>query len=213
MERAPATRRERWRSPAGADTRNRQRRGDARRQQILDAAVTLFASRGYRGTGVAALADRVGMTATGLLYYFGSKERLLAEVVAERDRADALEPGASLTLATLRDLGRHNAETATLTRLYAVLTAESFERDEPLHEFFVERYETARGLVRAILEAERARGALRRDVDIAQVAMEIIATLMGLETQWLTDPDRIDLAAAHEAYFDRLIGDLTPSAT
>ena len=87
--RTSAARRARRRAPAGADTRNRQRRGDARRQQILDAAVALFAAQGYRGTGVAALADRVGMTATGLLYYFGSKERLLAEVVAERDRADA----------------------------------------------------------------------------------------------------------------------------
>ena len=209
--RTSAARRARRRAPAGADTRNRQRRGDARRQQILDAAVALFAAQGYRGTGVAALADRVGMTATGLLYYFGSKERLLAEVVAERDRADALEPGGALTLATLHDLGRHNTETATLTRLYAVLSAESFEPDAPLHDFFVDRYETARGLVRAILDSERERGALRPDVDTGQVALEIIATLMGLETQWLTDPDRIDLAAAHEAYFDRLIRELSPS--
>ena len=160
---------------------------------------------------MAALADRVGMTATGLLYYFGSKERLLAEVVAERDRADALEPGGALTLATLHDLGRHNTETATLTRLYAVLSAESFEPDAPLHDFFVDRYETA-AWPRTSDPRFRARAArLRPDVDTGQVALEIIATLMGLETQWLTDPDRIDLAAADEAYFDRLIRELSPS--
>src|SRR5215831_3589612 len=126
------------RTSANADGRNRQPRGDRRRQQILDAAVELFAAKGYRGTGVAALAERVGMTATGMLYYFGSKERLLQEVVAERDRRDVLDLN-SLTLSSFRELGRHNAETAILTRLYVVLGSESLDADDPLHDFFVER--------------------------------------------------------------------------
>jgi AcrR family transcriptional regulator len=193
-------------APAGADDRNRQARGDLRRQQILDAAVELFASKGYRGTGVAALAERVGMTATGLLYYFGTKERLLHEVVAERDRADRLEDGP--TLADLRDLGRHNVETAVLTRLYVVLGAESLDPDEPLHDFFVDRYETARGIVRSILEAEQEKGTVRADIDVQQIAAEVIATLMGLEIQWFADPERIDLATAFAAYIDRLTGAL-----
>ena len=141
---------------AGGDARNRQPRGDRRRQQILDAAVALFGAKGYRGTGVAALADRVGMTATGMLYYFGSKERLLQEVVAERDRRDVLDLD-SLTLSSFRELGRHNAETALLTRLYVVLGAESLDADDPLHDFFIDRYETARALVRSVLERERGR--------------------------------------------------------
>lgn len=206
----------RRRASAGADARNRQERGRLRRRQILDAAVELFAAKGYRGTGVASLADRVGMTATGLLYYFGTKERLLQEVVAERDRVDAADPVASLTLSGLRALGRHNAETATLTRLYVVLGAESLDPGHPLHDFFVRRYTTGRHLVRSILEAERGRGRLRPDVDVEQIAREVLAVLMGLEIQWLADPDRIDLPATVEAYIDRLIGELTlkrPSTT
>jgi AcrR family transcriptional regulator len=188
---------------AGADDRSRQARGDRRRRQILDAAVALFAAKGYRGTGVAALAERVGMTATGLLYYFGSKERLLHEVVAERDRADAPEAG-DLTLDGLRGLGRHNVETALLTRLYAVLTAENLDPSDPLHDFFVERYETARALVRTVLEDEIGRGAVRPDVDAAQVAQEVIGVLMGLEIQWLVDPARVDLAGTFDRYVARL---------
>ena len=182
----------RYGEPAGADERTRQPRGDLRRQQIIDAAVELFASKGYRGTGVAALADRVGMTATGLLYYFGTKERLLREVVAERDRMDAIDPDRAfplaLTLSSLRDLGRHNVETATLTRLYLVLGAESFDDDDPLHDFFVERYEVAREFVRALLNDEKAQGRVRPDIDVDQVALEVIAMIMGLEYQWVTDP-------------------------
>src|SRR5271154_4531306 len=172
---------------AGADEHSRQPRGDLRRQQIIDAAVELFASKGYRGTGVAALADRVGMTATGLLYYFGTKERLLREVVAERDRMDAIDPGAAfpleLTLASLRDIGRHNVETAILTRLYLVLGIESLDEEDPLHDFFVERYETGRLFVRAMLNDDKEKGRVREDVDVDQIALEVVATIMGVESQ------------------------------
>ena len=198
----------RKRRTAGGDDRNRQPRGDRRRQQILDAAVELFAAKGYRGTGVAALAERVGMTATGMLYYFGSKERLLQEVVAERDRRDVLGLD-SLTLSSLRELGRHNAETAILTRLYVVLGAESLDPDDPLHDFFVERYETARALTRSVLEHERDEGHLRPDIDVESIAREVMAVLMGLEIQWLFDPAKVGLAEAMETYFDRLVAELT----
>jgi len=163
---------------------------------------------------LAALGERVGMTATGLLYYFGSKERLLHEVVAERDRADVLDhaelsaPG--LRLASLRNLGRHHVETATLTRLYVVLGAESIDSDEPLHDFFIDRYEEARGLVRSILESEQRQGTIRSDVDIEERAREVIAMVMGLEVQWLADPQRVDLATAFETYVDRLAKELAP---
>jgi AcrR family transcriptional regulator len=195
--------------PAGADARNRQARGTLRRQQILDAAVELFGEKGYRGSGLAALAERVGMTATGLLYYFGTKERLLLEVVAERDRVDAAE---DLTLANLRHMGRHNVETSELTRLYAVLSAESFDPEDPLHHFFVDRYQTARDLVGQVLLNELQAGRIREDTDIEQMAHEIIGVLMGLETQWLTDPDHVDLAQRIETYIDRLIRDLAPAS-
>jgi AcrR family transcriptional regulator len=199
---------------AGADEHSRQPRGDLRRQQIIDAAVELFASRGYRGTGVSALADRVGMTATGLLYYFGTKERLLREVVAERDRMEAIDPDRAfpleLTLRNLRGLGRHNAETAILTRLYLVLGAESLDADDLLHDFFVERYATGRQFVRALLQDEKAQGRIREDVDIDQIALEVIATIMGVEYQWLTDPAGVDMAKAMETYIDQLIERLAP---
>ena len=212
---APRGRGARYGENAGADERTRQPRGDLRRRQIIDAAVELFAAKGYRGTGVAALADRVGMTATGLLYYFGTKERLLREVVAERDRMETIDPGRefppALTLSSFRELGRHNVETAILTRLYLVLGAESFDPDDPLHDFFVERYEVAREFVRALLNDEKAEGRVRLDVDVDQVALEVIAMIMGLEYQWVTDPARVDFGQAMETYIDRLIVQVAPA--
>ncbi|HET9733444.1 MAG TPA: TetR/AcrR family transcriptional regulator [Acidimicrobiales bacterium] len=193
---------------AGADTRVQRRTGQARRQQILDAAVELFAAEGYRGTGMAALAERVGMTAPGLLYYFGSRERLLAEVVAERDRVDLSALPAEVSLRDLRDMGQHNVETGLLTRLFAVLTTENLDPDKPLHEFFARRYDETRTFFRSILEREQADGSIRPDVDVEQIANEMVSTALGAEIQWLLDPDHFDLGEMFRRYVDRLAEDL-----
>ncbi len=191
---------------ARADARRRQSRGDARRQQILDAAVELFSAKGYRGSGLSELADTVGMTHPGLLYYFGTKERLLLEVVAERDRIESELHGevdpATLTLDTLVDIARQNMDNAVLTRLYVVLAAESLDPADPLHEFFVQRYERARHHIAQLVDHAMVTGELRHDVDPHQLSHEILAVLMGLEVQWLMDPAGFDLAATMASYVD-----------
>lgn len=205
---------------AKADARRRQTRGDARRQQILDAAVELFAAKGYRSTGLAQLAETVGMTHPGLLYYFGTKERLLLEVVAERERIEKelrLDRGASadpreLSLDTLKEIARQNVENAMLTRLYVVLAAESLDAADPLHDFFVRRYDGARRRTAKLLEHGMATGELRGDVDAQQLSQEILAMLMGLEMQWLMDPAGFDLEATMNAYVDSLRERLAPLA-
>ena len=200
--------------PAKADARRRQLRGDVRRQQILDTAVELFAAKGYRSTGLAELADAVGMTHPGLLYYFGTKQRLLLEVVAERERIEAelrdgLDP-ALLTLDTLTEVARQNVDNAMLTRLYVVLAAESLDAMDPLHDFFVKRYDRARQNTARLLRHGMAIGEIRGDADADQLSQEILAMLMGLEMQWLMDPERFDLVVAMNAYIDSLRARLTP---
>jgi len=201
-------------APAKADTRRRQTRGNARRQQILDAAVELFSAKGYRSTGLAELADTVGMTHPGLLYYFGTKERLLLEVVAEREHREAelredIDP-ATLSLDMLTDIARQNVENAVLTRLYVVLAAESLDAADPLHDFFVQRYDGARRRTARLLQHAIRNGELRDDADAEQLSREILAMLMGLELQWLMDPVRFDLEGTMEAYVDSLRTRLAP---
>lgn len=199
---------------AKADARRRQKRGDARRQQIIEAAVELFSAKGYRSTGLAELADTVEMTNPGLLYYFGTKERLLLEVVAERDRIEHegredLDP-ATITLDALVDIARQNVENAVLTRLYVVLAAESLDAGDPLHEFFVQRYDRARRHIGQLVEHVVATGELRDDVEVEQLRGEILAILMGLELQWLMDPEGFDLVAMMDGYVRSLRTRLAP---
>ncbi|MCB1001774.1 MAG: TetR/AcrR family transcriptional regulator [Ilumatobacteraceae bacterium] len=187
---------------AAADERVRQPRGEARREAILAEAVTLFAAKGFRGTTITELADRVGMTHPGLLYYFGTKQRLLLDVVRERERREA-----SALLSTvgdgpeelgrgLRAIARFVADDAVRTRLYVVLGAENLDPGDPLHDFFVDRYARVRDLVAS---AVRRSGAI---VDADQLAREVVATLMGLEIQWLMDPSAFDYLTAVDTYAD-----------
>jgi len=196
---------------AKADGHGRRSHGEQTRERIIEAAVELFGAQGFRGTGVAALAKRVGMTGPGLLYYFGTKERLLAEVIAERDRADVVESHDLLTLDHVRQAGEHAVRTAAITRLYLVLGAEAVDPTHPLHEWFNLRNRERVDQMRSMLERDVAAGRLRSDLDIDQLAHEIPATITGLQLQWLADPDSIDLASRVAAYVDRVVADSAPS--
>lgn len=197
-------------TPAGADDRNRQERGERRRQDILDAAAEMFAEKGYRGTDVADIAERVGMTSNGMMYYFGSKQRLLEEVVAERGRQELAQLSPDVTLRDFRILGRHSTESPLMTRLYLVLLMENLDPGEPLHDFFVQRLSTLKELLRTLLQRARADGEVRDDIDVEAVVAEIVAVFLGAEVQWVLDPTSIDLDAVVRHFIDELVGSLAP---
>ena len=54
--------------------------------QILQAAIDLFAKGGSRGTCIAAIADRIGVTPAAVIHHFKTKDGLLREVVGEIER-------------------------------------------------------------------------------------------------------------------------------
>jgi AcrR family transcriptional regulator len=61
----------------------RRRDAAATRQAILDSARQAFARAGYEGAGVREIASGAGVTAMLVNRYFGSKEGLFSEVVAD----------------------------------------------------------------------------------------------------------------------------------
>ncbi len=73
--------------PAGADTDAGQpaRRAAGRRaaEKVLEAAEQEFASYGFHGTRVAAIAKRAGLPKANLLYYFSTKQALYEQVLLD----------------------------------------------------------------------------------------------------------------------------------
>jgi AcrR family transcriptional regulator len=63
----------------------RRRLSEARRVQILDAAAQVIGRRGLCDTRIADIASVAGTSSALVLYYFGSKDRLLAEALTYAD--------------------------------------------------------------------------------------------------------------------------------
>ena len=186
------------------------RRGVARREQILDEAVELFAQRGYRGSGLLELADRVGISHVLILHHFGTKEGLLRAVMARRDQImeRLISEVQGTGIEGLMSI-RPPFEPEVLTRLETVLRVENLDANGPLHDHFVERTQRTRDVIAAEIRTGQERGEIRSDIDPEVKAVEIIAFAMGIETQWLLTPDVIDRQGVHESFARALIDDLT----
>lgn len=193
---------------------SRRERARQRREEIITVAAGMFARGGYRGTSLADVAAEAGITQPGLLHHFGSKAGLLLAVIERRDsdsEAFAMEllgMKPSGVLRAMPEFARRNKERAGLAKLFTVLVAESLEPDSPGHEHFVERYRAMRAIVAENIRSAQAAGVARQDIDPVAKAAEIIATLDGLQTQWLLDPDAVDIVAGVESYARTLERDL-----
>jgi AcrR family transcriptional regulator len=197
-------------------TRGAYATGLARREAILQAASEAFATHGYRGASLAMIADRVGMSAPGLLHHFPTKEHLLVDVLAlrqERDaarvRALASERGGRI-LDALLVLAKRNGASPGLIRLFTMLAAESVDDDHPGHDWFVERYRQSREFVAERLAEEQRIGLIRDDVDPGMIATQILAMFDGLQLQWLLEPGEIDLVTVLDDYLGDLRTRLAP---
>ncbi|MBC9733892.1 TetR/AcrR family transcriptional regulator [Nocardioides marmotae] len=51
--------------------------------RVREAALDLFADRGFHGVGIRQLADRAGLSSASLYHYMGTKEDLLAAIMRE----------------------------------------------------------------------------------------------------------------------------------
>ncbi|MFT4214368.1 MAG: TetR/AcrR family transcriptional regulator [Microbacterium sp.] len=169
-------------------------KGLARRAEILAVALQVVAENGVSRTYVNEVADRVGLTHTGLMHYFSSREELFEEIIRARDENDrerftTRAHGIEGYFAVIE----HNQRVPGLVQLYTEFAADAAHPGHPSHEFFLERYAYLRdALVRDVAQAQ-ADGIMGAAVDAVEVADLLMAVADGLQLQWLLD-QRIDMA-------------------
>ncbi|MGI5490029.1 TetR/AcrR family transcriptional regulator [Microtetraspora malaysiensis] len=193
------------------------RRGarENRREEILLAALDVFAERGYTGASIASIAERVGLSQQGVLHYFPSKDRLLAEVLRLRDERnlDVLVlpgEGGAITLETVAGLVEYNAQRRGIVQSFTVLSAESVIENHPARDFFKERYGTSRAWMAEVIRAELG-DELPAGLTPEQAAPLMFAVMDGLQLQWLLAPDEIDMPGLFRAFLSLLRGAPRPS--
>lgn len=176
------------------------------RAAIVGAALDLAAAEGLEALSLQVVADRIGLSKSGVFSRVGSREALQMAVVEEFGRrfiADVFVPAMQQPkgLPRLDEIVRRwiirvrdvEAEQG------CIFTAGAFELDDragPLREHLhgeVTRWRAA--LRRAVLQAIEA-GHLKADTDPDQLVSEIYAMAMGLvhDTRFLRDPRAADRA-------------------
>jgi AcrR family transcriptional regulator len=156
------------------------------------------------------VAKRAGITHAGLLYYFPTKEALLAAVLERRDAEDAVReqlhaPPGREVLRHWIALAEYNVAHPGIVELYSRLAAEAVTPDHPAHDYFVRHYRIAR---RSAFESFRVlaeNGELRPGIDPRVVALSFMALSDGLQVQWLTNPDEVDIVGALRHYLDSVL--------
>lgn len=192
---------------------------DARREAILDAAIEHFAAWGFFNSSVPKIAAQVGLTKTGLLHHFGSKEGLLQAVLELREQRGT---EAFFDLDQILDpidyfqrivaQAAFNETQPGLTHMFSILAAEASNPEHPAHDYFEQRYRRIIGASASLLRSAVSAGSLRPDADPEQLASEIIGVLDGFVVQWALARPQFSLHARVHSYLDRLARSITSDA-
>jgi AcrR family transcriptional regulator len=186
-----------------------------RRREIIEAAVRVFARKGYHASRVGDIAEAAGVSHGLLYHYFASKEEVL-ETVFRETWAQLLE--------TVESVERAGAPAPEQLRQVAEILLRSWRRDPDLVRVLVrevvrsrdvedrtEEIAKAFGALERIVERGRASGEFRAEVDARLAATIFYGALEEILTGWVLGqlPDEEeDVARAERAIVEIVCGGL-----
>lgn len=186
-------------------------KGERTRASILDSAAELFSKSGFHAVSLRDIAAHAGLTHAGLLHHFPGKESLLIKVLGRRDRVDAellFGPGVQdrpeELLGIIVGIVWRNMQTPGLVGLYVKISGEAADPEHPAHDYFVQRYRLLRERLTQAFTALFAQADPPLTHDPALVAGQLLGLMDGLQTQWLLEPDAVDMHASVVAFLHQL---------
>lgn len=170
------------------------------RAAIVGAALDLAAAEGLEALTLQAVADRIGLSKSGVFSRVGSREALQKAVIEEFGRrfiADVFVPAMQLPkgLPRLNEIVRRWIVRVrdVEAKEGCIYTAGAFELDDregPLRELLLDEVTRWRAALRRTVLQGMEAGQLKPDTDPEQLVAEICALAMGLvhDTRFLRDP-------------------------
>ncbi|MEU1348358.1 TetR/AcrR family transcriptional regulator [Streptomyces sp. NPDC005775] len=162
-------------------------KGEAKRSEILHAALEIFAAEGYRGTSLRKVAAKCNLSLPGLMHYFDSKEDLLTQVLRMRDETARVRQVERDDPKSYREIIREGAKTPGLVELFVSMAAAASDPAHPAHAHFAERYPVLRERVADFVRARADEGRIRTSIPPERLAVLLIAVADGIQLQWLID--------------------------
>ena len=178
--------------------------GGDKRRMILDAAVVVFANRGFHACRVSDIADEANV-AYGLVYhYFRSKDEvldtlfldrwnILLDVISEIDGQDIPARDKLYAIASfIIDSYGHDPDLMKVIIVEVTRAANSFGRTH------LDKIREAYALIADIVEKAQADGTFKRDVTPAFAALAFYGAIEQVLTGWI-----FDMLPASEADLDQ----------
>ena len=147
------------------------------------------------------VAEAAGLSQTGLLHHFPSKESLLAGVLARRDEqdmaalGDVAQPHGWEVFDQLVRLVEHNTRRGPFVRLFTAMAGEAIDAEHPGHAWLRQHHRDAAEMISAGLRQAQDEGTCDREAPVERIAQVTLAVMDGLQIQWLMDPAGVDMAA------------------
>lgn len=198
------------------EVKRRQRRKDARPQEILQAAIELFAEKGFAGTQIAEIAQRAGVAKGTVYLYYETKGKLFEGIVRSNitpvmDRIKEMLEGHSLGAAALLR--------AVFTVIYLefvgsparravirVLIAEGRQFPDLIETYHREVLQFAERLLRTVMELGRKSGEFRECPALHEPRVVIGPAILALVWRLTFDPvDPLDTGPFLEAHLDLVL--------
>jgi TetR/AcrR family fatty acid metabolism transcriptional regulator len=181
-----------------------------KRVRIVDAAVGVFAEKGYRSARISDIARRAGVADGTIYLYFRNKEDLLLTIFEEkmdgilsglRAAVDGIESPADRMRAFA---GFHFEQMRLQPALAQVLQVELRQSTRFVREYRPERLWEYLGVFEAILAEGQRTGVFRSDIDPFLVKWAFFGALDELSIQWVVarKRDRFNLEKAAEQVVD-----------
>lgn len=171
-----------------------------KKNRIIEAAVTVFAQKGYASATVADIAARAGIGKGTIYEYFASKEDLFFAVfewfkrqtgIAAKVEIAALGGSVAKRLEALSEslmgMWQEIADVFTLTMEFWAASSTSQMQDR-FKDNFRNMYQEFRGIVRLLVHEGIERGEFRPDINPESVAAALVGTWDALFLQaWFED--------------------------
>src|SRR5690349_19923445 len=188
-----------------------ERRPDERPREILDAALTVFAERGYSNTRLEDIGEAAGVTKGAIYHYFANKEDLLLRAIEQRSEEafgrieeilrDKTAPVSTrLRLVVRRWFGSISKERLAVVTL--LLQGIAHEVPDAFRKWLTGGPMAATRVIATLVREGQTRGEFRADAD-ADVAARMLVSGLLQQTVWLQYGDRIpELAMAQDRLVD-----------
>jgi len=194
-------------------------KGETTRATIIEAALQQAAAKGLNGLSIGGLAERTGMSKSGLFGHFGSKESLqqaVLEALVEEFAASVIRPALRLEngLERIETLYDRSMRWATSSRHpgscpFNAISVELSAQLGPHRDFLFEQQRRWMEVIARVAAKCVAEGSFRGDVDIQLFAFEFQNIVVGFDyaSNVIGNPNAETLA---RQAFARLLRDAQP---